>query len=262
VKVLSWSDLLAGREQLPRPVRLSIGVFDGLHEGHRRLLRSITEGPGTAEPLVITFVRSPALVLAPRTFPGLILSRAQKLARFASLGISAVVEIDFSGEMSHLSGKAFIGLLKDNLTIEKIVVGYNFRFGRAREAGSGDLREMLVDTGIDVRVTDPVLRGDSIVSSSRIRKTIQEGDFAEARAMLLADYSLDLRGIGSAGGGETARRFARSSIQQVLPAPGRYTVSVESGGRRSQAEVEVGEDVVTLAGHDIAEASEIIFHEE
>ncbi|HVO37455.1 MAG TPA: hypothetical protein VMV03_00360 [Spirochaetia bacterium] len=188
------------------------------------------------------------------------LSRAQKLARLASVGIAAVVEIDFSGEMSHLSGKAFIGLLKENLTIEKIVVGYNFRFGRAREAGSGDLREMLVDTGIDVRVTDPVLRGHSIVSSSRIRKTIQEGDFAEARAMLMADYSLDLRGVDSAGGRGSERRFLRRSIEQVLPAPGRYEVSVESGGRRSSAELDVGEDALTLAGGDIAEASEIIFH--
>ena len=111
------------------------------------------------------------------------------------------MEIDFSNEMSNLSGKAFISLLKENLTIEKIVVGYNFRFGRAREAGSGDLREMLVDTGIEVRVTDPVLRGDAIVSSSRIRKTIQEGDFAEARAMLLADYSLDMRGVDCRGEG-------------------------------------------------------------
>ncbi len=260
MKVVSWSDLQARRDQFRQPVSLSIGVFDGLHEGHRRLLRSITEGSGPAMPLVITFVRSPAQVLAPRTFPGLILSRAQKLARFASLGVSAVVEIDFSGEMSHLSGKAFISLLKENLTIEKIVVGYNFRFGRAREAGSGDLREMLVDTGIDVRVTDPVLRGDSIVSSSRIRKTIQEGDFAEARAMLLADYSLDLRGIDAAPAGGSARRFPRGAIEQVLPALGRYAVSVESGGRMSPAEVEVGSDVVTLAGRDIAGASEVIFH--
>lgn len=260
MKVAAWSDLLAGRESFRQPVRLSIGVFDGLHQGHRRLLKAITEGPETAIPLVITFVRSPAQVLAHRPFPGLILSRAQKLARFASVGISAVVEIDFSDEMSHLSGKAFISLLKENLTIEKIVVGYNFRFGRAREAGSGDLREMLMDTGIDVRVTDPVLRGDSIVSSSRIRKTIQEGDFAEARAMLLADYSIDLRGVGPAGGGTSERSIPRTAIEQVLPAPGRYAVFVESGGGRSAAEVVVGEDVVTLAGRDIADVTEIIFH--
>ncbi|HVO39022.1 MAG TPA: riboflavin biosynthesis protein RibF, partial [Spirochaetia bacterium] len=87
MRVVSWSDLLAGREAFREPVRLSIGVFDGLHEGHRRLLRSITEGPGPAMPLIITFVRSPAQVLAPGNFPGLILSRAQKLTRFASVGV-------------------------------------------------------------------------------------------------------------------------------------------------------------------------------
>jgi riboflavin kinase/FMN adenylyltransferase len=260
VRVVPWKDLLVGRQVFAQPVRLSIGVFDGLHVGHRRLIDAIMEGEQAAVPLVVTFPRSPAQVLDPRRFPGLILSYRQKLTRLAELGIGAVVEIDFSGEMSNLSGKDFISLLKDHLTIEKIVVGFNFRFGRAREAGSCDLREMLADTGIEMRVTDPVFRGDAIVSSSRIRKTIQEGDFAEARAMLLADYSLDLRGVESGGEGPGVRRFGRSLFEQVLPGPGRYDVSCDCGGKLRPAELTISGDALTLAAKDVGEPTTIIFH--
>lgn len=199
-------------------------------------------------------------MLDPAHFPGLILSYRQKLARLADVGVGAVVEIDFSGEMSNLSGKAFIGLLRENLTIEEIVVGYNFRFGRAREAGSGDLKEMLVDTGIELRVTDPVLRGREIVSSSRIRKTIQDADFAETRAMLLADYSLDLRGVGCRPDGAGVVSIRRSEIEQVLPHPGRYRVDCEAGGRRSPAELAIGADSLTLDAGGIMNPAAITFH--
>ena len=259
MRVMPWKELLAGRQTFAEPVRLSIGVFDGLHVGHRRVMDAIKEGRTGALSLVVTFPRSPAQVLDPRRFPGLILSYRQKLARLAELGIGAVVEIDFSGEMSNLSGKAFIGLLKDHLTIEKIVVGFNFRFGRAREAGSGDLREMLADTGIEMRVTDPVLRGDTIVSSSRIRKTIQEGEFAEAREMLLADYSLDMRGVDGRSEGPGVRSFERSAFEQVLPGPGRYEVSCDCGGKARPAELTIGGDHLTLAAKDVGEPTTIIF---
>ena len=108
-----WQDLLAHAPPFDRPVRLTVGVFDGLHIGHRRLMEGITraDAQGTAAtgidvlPLVITFRRTPAIVLSPRTFPGFILSHEQKLSRLAELGVGAVVVIDFSDEMGNLSGR-------------------------------------------------------------------------------------------------------------------------------------------------------------
>ena len=161
--------------------------------------------------------------------------------------------------MSNLSGKAFIGLLKDTLTIEKIVVGENFRFGRSREAGSGDLKEMLFDTGIEVLVSQPVLRGNAIVSSSRIRKTIQEADFAEARAMLLADYSLDLRDVAGCRPGAGLLRYDRAKIEQVVPRAGHYTVSFESGSGQRAAELTVREDSIELAADEREQVAAVVF---
>jgi riboflavin kinase/FMN adenylyltransferase len=260
VRIVPWADLLEGRQAVQDPVRITIGVFDGLHIGHRELMNAIVRGPGRGAALVVTFQKNPVQILAPSRFPGLILSYRQKLARMSELGVGVAVAVDFSDEMSNLSGKAFVGLLRDNLDIEKIVVGENFRFGRSREAGCRDLKEMLVGSGIEVQVSQPVLRGDTIVSSSRIRKIIQEADFAEARAMLLADYTLDLRDLNGRNEGTGMRRFRRADLEQVLPRPGRYAVSCDCDGRMCAAELEVLEDSIRLAAKAAESATSIIFH--
>jgi riboflavin kinase/FMN adenylyltransferase len=246
VTVVPWADLVDARQRIEQSVKLTIGVFDGLHAGHRELIKVIVEAEKPGGACVITFPRNPQQVLSPSQFPGLILSYGQKLSRLEELGVDTVVAIDFSHEMSNLSGRAFISLLRDNLNIEKIVVGENFRFGRSREAGPGDLREMLFDTGIQVQVSQPVLRDNTIVSSSRIRKTIQEADFAEARAMLLADYAIDLRGIPGVERDTATILYERPFIEQVLPRRGRYRVLCESGGKRRDAELEVFDDCILL----------------
>jgi riboflavin kinase/FMN adenylyltransferase len=260
VRVVPWAELLAGRQRINDRVRLSVGVFDGLHVGHRALLEEIVRAPGPGVALVVTFPRNPLQVLAPARFPGLILSYQQKLSRLSELGVDLVVVIDFSDEMSNLSGKAFISLLRENLDIEKIVVGENFRFGRSREAGAGDLKEMLFDTGIEVQVSQPVLRDNAVVSSSRIRKSIQEADFAEARAMLLADYSLDLRGAAGRRWGAGTTLFERSEIEQVLPAPGRYKVQCDHDGRLCNAELEILEDAFLLSCGCHLRETTVTFH--
>ncbi len=260
MKVVQWTDLLAGKERVEEPVRLSIGVFDGLHVGHRALVEAIVRSPGSGIPLVVTFPRNPQQFLAPSQFPGLILSYQQKLSRLSDLGVDAVVVIDFSDEMSKLSGRAFITLLRENLDIVKIVVGENFRFGRSREAGSGDLKEMLFDTGIEVQVSQPVLRHNAVVSSSRIRKTIQEADFAEARAMLLADHSLDLRGVAGRSWGAETTLFQRTGIEQVLPRPGRYKVQCGHEGKLCAAELEVRADAILLTCGCPQPGTTVTFH--
>jgi riboflavin kinase/FMN adenylyltransferase len=262
VTVLRWEDLLAHAPPVDRPVRLTLGVFDGLHIGHRRLMEAIVgdrRDQGGAVPLVITFARSPAAALSPASFPGLILSFEQKLARLASLGVGAAVVIDFSEEMSNLSGKAFVGLLRENLTIQKIVVGHNFRFGKSRDSGNDDLKEMLSDTSTDVQVTEPVFRGESIVSSSRIRATIREGDFAETAAMLMAPYELDLRGVTLHPSGPGRFFLQRRDIAQVLPNPGDYTVVCAGAAGERAGRLHVGAESLALAAEGRGDITTVIF---
>jgi riboflavin kinase/FMN adenylyltransferase len=264
-----WQDILAHAPPFDRPVRLTIGVFDGLHIGHRRLIEGIVKGdepggkgPGTdALSLVITFRRSPALVLAPQSFPGFILSHEQKLSRLAELGVGAVVVIDFSDEMGNLSGRAFIELLRRNLTIQKIVVGYNFRFGKSRDTGNDELKEILAGTGIELQVTEPVMRGDSIVSSSRIRSSIQDGDFAEAHAMLLAAYALDLRGVPVRPSGPGRLLIRRRDLPQCLPRAGEYRVVCAGSSGEKRGTLRVAAESVVIASESRGDCTTIAFSE-
>jgi riboflavin kinase/FMN adenylyltransferase len=259
--VHGWQDLLAHAPPFDRPVRLTIGVFDGLHVGHRRLIEGVVAGSaGTgAVPLIITFRRPPALVLAPRTFPGFILSHEQKLSRMAGVGVGAVVVIDFSDEMGNLSGKAFVELLRRNLAIQKIVVGYSFRFGKSRDTGSDDLREILSDTGTELEITEPVMRGSGIVSSSRIRTCIREADFAEAQAMLLAAYELDMRCVPMRPAGPGRFVAARRDIAQVLPKEGEYGVLCAGSAGERPGTLRVGAESIQIAAAGRGDITNVMF---
>ena len=255
--VIPWEDLSERRVSIDRPVALTIGVFDGLHIGHRKLIAGILQEQGERLALVVTFRPSPAMILAPRTFPGLILTWRQKLARLENLGVAAVVAIDFSEEMSNLSGQAFIGLLKENLAISKIVVGQNFRFGKGRYSGTDELKAMLSGTGTEVQVTTPVLWDDRIVSSSRIRMTIKEADFPQARSMLASPFSLDLHGLPASRERRGTLRIPRQSVTQVLPKTGAYAVTCVSAEGSRAGRCAVGEEALTFTvgdGRDIIAA--------
>ena len=244
--ILTWEDMIARRPPLDLQVRLTIGVFDGVHLGHRRLLSEITNaGAGTLS-VVMTFSRNPIVVHSPDSFPGSILTYQQKLERIGSLGVQAAVVIDFSEEMSNLSGEAFVRLLRKHLTIQRIVVGQNFRFGKKRNSGTDDLKEMLSETGIEVLVTEPVLRGGNMVSSSRIRAAIRSGNLGEAREMLAAGHAIDLRGIGKRTTAGTIG-VSREDIAQVLPPEGEYAVAFVGPSGTRQGRCTIDNDSLTLA---------------
>ena len=257
--VLSWNDMLRRRQPLDRSVRLTIGVFDGLHIGHQNLMRGIVEGAGDAVSLVITFRTSPALLLAPEHFPGFILSYEQKLSRLDSLGVQAVVAIDFSEELSNLTGGDFFNILRENLTIQKIVVGQNFRFGKSRISGTDDLKEMVSNTEIEFKVTEPVFWGSAIVSSSRIRAAIGKAELADARAMLAADYALDLRGIPAEQVGPDVLRIRRDDIPQVIPPDGSYMVRCRGTEGSTTGRLVVQHGALTLSAAPRGGVSTIVF---
>jgi riboflavin kinase/FMN adenylyltransferase len=257
VIVATWEDFLAERTSAgpslrERRTHATIGVFDGLHLGHRRIMSAITaeDGPGTGRLLaaVVTFRHPPGHLLGRSDVPGLILSLPQKLRRFAALGVDAVVLIDFSDEISTLSGREFIDLLRGRLAIERIVVGPNFRFGKNRGADVHDLEAMLAASPTAVQVIEPVRHRGEIVSSSRIRRAVREGALEEAAAMLGAPHELDLAGAAAIREGPGVLRLSRAGVPQVLPARGAYAVTGRSprGGVPGTLDAEQDSVVVRL----------------
>lgn len=108
------------------------------------------------------------------------------------------------------------------------------------------MKEMFSDTGIEVLVIEPVLRGGSMVSSSRIRAAIRAGDLGEARQMLTAGHAIDLRGIGKRITTGTVR-VSRGDIAQVLPPEGEYAVAFDGPSGTRPGQCTIDDDSLTLS---------------
>lgn len=261
MQVVDWPSLLAG--ELPHSrVALTLGVFDSLHLGHQRLIRAVVDNGWGVPPVVCTFRQNPALVLGSRAVPGSILSLRQKMQRLQALGIALVVLIDFSPEISTLTGKRFLELLTGRLTIQKMVVGYNFHMGQGRDTGVSELKSILSGSATELQVVPAALYGGEIVSSSRIRACVREGRFAEAEAMMGRGYALDFRELGSGLRPEPHTggwRMPIGGISQVLPRQGAYRVVFRDARGERPGAVWIGETEIRAEGALEADSGEILF---
>jgi riboflavin kinase/FMN adenylyltransferase len=156
----------------PRERTVAIGSFDGVHLGHRRVLEQARSVGGTTT--VVTFWPHPRLVLGNRVELLSTLERRLELLETDG-GVDEVLVVEFTPEVADLEPAEFAEMLR-RIGASTVVVGENFRFGRAA-AGDGALLEQL---GFDCRLV-PLLEG---VSSTRIRALLREGDVVEAAALL------------------------------------------------------------------------------
>jgi len=254
MRLVSWDALLSGAERIESPVSLTIGVFDGLHAGHRRLIEAVRQDADRfrkerAVPLVITFRQNPDSVFPGRAFDGDLQTFRLKLEGLDSLGIATVLAIDFSPELGKLSGKAFTAILRSNLDVRGVVIGYDFHLGNGRDTDEAALRVLWGGTEVRVSAVEPVLHEGGTVSSSRIRSAVREGRFRDAEAMLMGGYVLDLRGLApeSWNGGGCLIPLAR--CRQVLPPAGTYDVTFLGGGCRMSGRLTiVGGNLVLETG--------------
>ena len=235
----AWSALVAGSAPISGPVALTIGAFDGIHLGHREILRRLRarsrrlRGATGGAPgcVVLTFRQHPRAVLTGR-HPGVLTTQRQRQAQFAALGVTHLVMIDFSVGFSRLTGREFVDTLCSGLALQTLVVGGDFRCGRGRDTDVDELQRLLAPSGVRVVAVPPVIVGGSAVSSTRIRAAVRDGDFAVTRDMMGRPFEVDLHAAAgsialSQSGPSGERRFAVAvdRIEQVLPKPGRYSVS-------------------------------------
>lgn len=238
--ILPWEDLAPLRDP---PSALTIGVFDGIHLGHQRLIAQVVGGPPGTAPVVCSFRQNPALVLGSRPVPGSILSLRQRCRKFESLGVRYLVLIDFSIEISKLTGADFFAILERAFDIRRLVVGYNFHMGRGRATGIHELESLLRPARTQLTVVPAAYHRNRVVSSSRIREAIVDARFQEAREMLGEAYCLDLEQTEPAVRGAVAC-VPRRLIAQVLPPAGSYRVELRGGGRTTPARLTLTGDAL------------------
>ncbi|MDI3298158.1 MAG: bifunctional riboflavin kinase/FAD synthetase [Bacillota bacterium] len=176
--------------------RVAIGAFDGVHLGHRELIRRAVErarGEG-GEAVALTFWPHPAYVLAPAGAPKLLTSREERARRIAALGVDALFEIPFSREIAAWPAERFVReLLVARLQVRTVVVGYNFTFGRGAEGRPETLRRLGEELGFETVVLEPVCDRGQPVSSSRIRALVEAGEVREAARLLGGPFRLEGR---------------------------------------------------------------------
>jgi riboflavin kinase/FMN adenylyltransferase len=212
-------------------VCLAIGVFDGVHLGHQQVIRQMVTDAEQQEarPIVITFDRHPNAVVAPDRVPPLIYSLPQKLRAIADLSVDTTLLIHFDEAFSRHSGEQFIrGLARDFGHIHSICVGSAFTFGHRRSGNVDLLKKLGQELNFSVHGLAAVSLDGEVVSSTRIREAVRNGQLDLASQMLGRGYSL----AGTVVRGDQLGRqlgFPTANIDTtglILPPNGVYAVHV------------------------------------
>ncbi len=170
-----------------RRVVAALGNFDGVHLGHRELIRaavSRAEQSG-GQSAVVTFVPHPLKVLAPDKSPKLLTTLPQRLRHFEALGVDVVILLPFTLELAALSPVEFVRrILREKLDTVHVFVGFNYSFGHGATGGPDELAELGEELGFGVSVVEPRRVDGVIVSSTLIRGALERGDIDEVEKFL------------------------------------------------------------------------------
>jgi riboflavin kinase/FMN adenylyltransferase len=220
------------------PYAIGLGIFDGVHRGHRALLGRVLElaARDNVQALAYTFHPHPSKLLAPASAPRLIEPIETRLDRFAALGFAAALVEPFTAELAAMSAEAFIAdVLVGRLRARHVVVGEDFTFGTKRSGNVEMLRDAGKRFGFEVHPMGLVRYAGLPVTSTRIRHLIDEGDVLSAGHLLARPFSLTgvvLRGHqrGTAMGYPTANIEPHN---ELVPINGVYVARVSGAGLES-----------------------------
>jgi riboflavin kinase/FMN adenylyltransferase len=228
---------------------MTVGVFDGIHRGHRALIDAICRRGQDHTPTVVSFRRSPKELLRPREWQGDILSLGRRLAIFEDLGVGAVILIDFSVDFSRLGGNEFIVLLRRWGNLGYMALGGHFRCGYDLDTGAAEIKAVNESVGVPTEVLAPVRDDAGPVSSSRIRQAIIRGDIPHAEALLGRNVEIDFSDM-TAENREEGTFFSFTASPRVLPPPGWYPALLYGGqagaGMKTEIRIQGGGVFVPL----------------
>ncbi|MRX42716.1 bifunctional riboflavin kinase/FAD synthetase [Agromyces kandeliae] len=242
----------AGIESVPAhygPSAVTIGKFDGVHQGHRAViakLREIAESRHL-EAVAITFDRHPAAFHAPDRCPPQLVSTRQKLELLATTGLDATVLLHYDGALASNSAEAFVRrFLVDALDARVLLVGHDFRYGAGNEGDVEMLRRQGEEHGFEVVVVEDVMpEGGRRVSSTWIRELLEAGDVEHAAELL--GHVPTVSGLvvhGFKRGRELGYPTANLALDSegFVPGDGVYAGWLIDGGVRYPAAISVGDN--------------------
>jgi riboflavin kinase / FMN adenylyltransferase len=223
---------------------LTIGVFDGVHRGHRAIIEKLVREAHQADApaAVLTFHPHPASVLTGKEIHCLTTpdERADLLAK---LGVDVVITQRFTRDLSTATAHEYMSTLKRTLGLSRLLIGYDFALGKGREGNAARLTEIGSELGYSVEVVPAVSDESGVISSTEIRKLVSTGNIAEAADLLGHHYQVGGEVIHGAGRGKKIN-FPTANIdypdQKVIPANGIYACRATLGEERFMGATNVG----------------------
>lgn len=224
----------------------AVGMFDGVHRGHRFVIRRLAEEAEARglKPLAVTFSRHPLSVIAPDREPKLLTSPDEKRRLLLEAGAAGVVMLDFTPELRAMTAAGFMRMLRDEHSVAAMMVGYDHRFGSDSPRCPADYAGIGREEGVEVVVAPPMPCEGAQVSSSAVRRMLGEGDVEGAAGALGRLYSIDGTVVAGRQLGRTIG-FPTANISvdplRMIPATGVYAARVHtSDGTIHGAMVNVG----------------------
>lgn len=241
-----------------KPCAATIGSFDGVHTGHIAMLSELRLAAAERGlPLVVvTFANHPRLLFNSESTPFLLTPGSVREELLASAGVDCCVMLDFDRAMASMSAECFMReVLVERLGVQLLAVGYDHHFGKP---AAGEGLEQYISYGrkygVEVFGTKPFAVGDTIVSSSAVRRALSAGDVEAAKAFLGRSYALygtvvHGAGIGRQLGFPTANISLPDAMQQ-LPADGVYEVDVTLDGENHKGVMNIGRKPTVASGKE------------
>jgi len=232
---------------MQKEVAATIGFFDGVHSGHRFLIKQLRELADSAglPAAVITFRQHPQSVLQAGYQPELLCTMDERINLLSSLDIDFCYLIDFSKELSQLDARTFISeILRKKLKVKQLLIGYDHRFGKNRREGFPEYVNYGRECGLKVVQALELTGFPMHISSTLIRNKLIDGNLEEANRFLSYNYSLN--GIvieGNKLGREIGFPTANIEINdknKVIPKDGIYAVWVHIGTAKYQGMAYIG----------------------
>lgn len=178
------------------PTILTLGTFDGVHKGHQKILKKLNSEANKAKlkSIVLTFFPHPRIVLNPRSNLKLINTIKERSELLEKSGIDFLITHPFDKTFSELSPEKFVkNILVDKLKIKKILIGYDHKFGKNRTAGIEDLKKFGLKYDFDVIEISAKEQNKVTISSTKIRKSIENGNFNKVKSFL--GYHFNIEGL-------------------------------------------------------------------
>ena len=223
---------------------LTVGVFDGVHRGHRHLLDQLIEwaAPGCV-PAVITFSNRPVTVFRPGTFPSYLTTPEHKIGLLRDAGIELVVPLEFTAALSQVSARQFAELLRGDMRMRGLVLGPDSALGQGREGNLAYMQAEGARLGFWARTVPPLESNGQPVKSRIIREALIAGDVSGGARLLGRNHTLAGQVVvGDQRGRTLGFPTANLDISPGLlwPGDGIYATWASIGGQRHLSATSIG----------------------